>query len=110
MSGYDIYKKALVRLGLEKFDQKYYEVGFQFLNEIAADLRLGELKSLSDDLILNDDLRETMLTGLLMLLSLNIGDTIQNNLYTDLYNAKRAKVLSSNETVIDVFPTAKESV
>ncbi len=110
MSGYDIYKKALARLGLQKSDQKFYEVGFEFLNQISADLKLGEIKSLSEDLILDDDLRETVITGLLMLLSLYIGDTIQNNLYTDLYNAKRAKVLSSNDTVMDVLPTAKGSV
>ncbi len=110
MSGYDIYKKALIRLGLQKFDQKFYEVGFEFLNEIAADLKFGEIKSLSDELNLSEELKETMLTGVLMLLSLNIGDTIQNKLYTDLYNAKRAKYLSSNDTVKDVLPTAKECV
>ena len=82
MSGYDIYKKALIRLGLQKFDE----------------------------LNLSEELKETMLTGVLMLLSLNIGDTIQNKLYTDLYNAKRAKYLSSNDTVKDVLPTAKECV
>lgn len=110
MSGYDIYKKALLRLGLEKNEQKFCEVGFEYLNQIAADLKIGEIKNLSDELILSDDLRETVVIGVMMLLTVNIGDTIQNKLYTDLYNAKRAKILSSNETVSDVLPAVKECV
>ena len=110
MNGYDIYKKSLLRLGLEKNEQKFHEVGFEYLNQIAADLKLGEIKNLSDELILSDDLRETVVTGVTMLLTLNIGDTIQNKLYTNLYNAKRAKVLSSNDTVSDVLPYVKECV
>lgn len=110
MSGYDIYKKALVRLELQKFDQKYYELGLEFLNQIADDLSLGEIKSLSDELDFGKEAKEALLSGLMMLLSLNVGNTTQNALYTDLYNAKRAKFLSSNESVTDVLPTAKECV
>lgn len=110
MSGYDIYKKVLLRLGLQKFDQKFYQLGFEYLNQVTSDLEIGEIKNLSDELILEDDLRETVVIGLAMFLTLHIGDTVQNKLYTDLYNAKRAKVLSSNETISDVLPKVKECV
>ena len=110
MKAYDFYKKALLRLHLEKFEEKLCDSALEFMNEIAADLKIGEIKTLNCELELSTELKEGFLSGLVMLLSLAVGDTQQNSLYTELYNAKRAKILSVCESVEDRLPTCEGGI
>ena len=104
MNGYDIFKKSLIRLSLTKFEEKLSETALEYLNDIAADLKLCEIKNLNDSFELTSGVKEALTYGLMMLITLNVGDTAQNKLYTDLYNAKRALVLSSKDTIEDILP------
>jgi len=104
MNGYDIFKKALVRLGLESFEQKLAERAEEYLNEICADLNLQSIDSLSKEINLSTEYIEALTVGLSMMFSYSEGDTQKNKLFCDLYNAKRARVLSKTEKIQDTLP------
>ena len=53
---------------------------------------------------------EAVCYGTAMLLSLSEGETEQNRLFTQIYNAKRAAVLSEIQKIQDSLPTVSYGV
>ncbi len=104
MTGYEILKKALQRLGIKNENNSLNLRAVEYINQISADLNGGAIENLSDTLESSPELCEAITVGLVMLFSLTIGDTAANKIYTDLYNAKRAKLLSNSDTVTDKLP------
>lgn len=104
MTGYDIYKKALVRLSYKDFENKLSIKALEFINQICNDLKMPTIQSLSQNLDCSSDRIEAVCCGLMMLLTLSEGDSEKNNIYTNIYNSKRASVLSKTVYVEDVLP------
>lgn len=107
MTGYDIYKKALVRLSYKDFENKLSVKALEFINQICIDLKVPAVQSLSQNIEISADIAEVVCLGLMMLLSLSEGDSEKNIIYTNLYNAKRASVLSKIVYVEDVLPNTQ---
>ncbi len=104
MSGYEIFKHAVLRLGFQDYENRLSSGALEFLNQICLDLKIHTVKSLSEEIEVSDDLCEALCCGVAMLLSFSEGDSEKNKLYCDLYNAKRASVLSKVCFVEDTLP------
>lgn len=108
MTGYDIFAKAVLRLG---YDQSHNEHligrGAEFVSQIAADLRLPAIKSLSEEIEVGPEGLEALCCGVAMLLALSEADGERHRLFCELYNAKRGSALGHNDRVEDRLPTAE---
>ena len=113
MNGYDIYDRAMIRLGFkatgknEIMDAGIMSRAEEFINQIAADLKLRPIENLSDNIDCSAELSEALCCGVAMLISLSEADANKNVIFTALYNAKRAAVLSGKTFIEDTLPTAE---
>ncbi len=107
MNGYDIYKKAATRAGIvltDTLSDAITNKAEEFINQIAVDLKLAQISSLWDEIECDSDFTEALCCGVTMLLTLSISDIEKNTSYTNIYNAKRAAVLSKTDKVKDIMP------
>lgn len=107
MKGYDILKKAALRAGISESDalsNAFAKKAAEFINQIANDLKIGEIASLSEEILCTEALAEALCCGVTMLISLDINDSEKNSVFTDIYNSKRAAALSQTDIVADVLP------
>ena len=106
MKAFDIYKRAMRLLGYgdilndEALRQRFEEQSA----ELAADLHIQEISSLSDELEADAQQLEALACGTAMLISLIEGDSSKNRIFTALYNAKRASSLKAKAIIADVMP------
>lgn len=113
MNGYDIYDRAMIRLGFkpagknEITDAGIISRAVEFINQIAADLKLRFIEDLSDNIDCSAELSEALCCGVAMLISLSEGDANKNVIFTALYNAKRTAVLSEKSFIEDALPIAE---
>lgn len=108
MNGYDIYKKAIKRAGISSgnvLSDDICDNAKEFINQIAQDLKLSQISSLRDEIDCTNEFAEVLCCGVAMLITLSISDMDKNRIYTDIYNSKRAAVLSEKTAVEDVLPT-----
>ena len=108
MSGYDIYKKALLRLGYNSsgINDNKISMAKELINQVLNDLKLEEINEMSSKIKASKSYLEAVCCGLAMLLSLSEGDSAKNQLFCDLYNAKRAAILSEISLIEDKLPIA----
>lgn len=110
MTGYDIYKKSAARLGdSDSFngileDSSKLNIALEAINQIATDLKLHEINSLSDEMTIDNKQADALCSGVTMLIALSNGNTEKNNIYTGIYNAKRAMVLAEVSVIEDKLP------
>lgn len=113
MKGFDIYKKAMLLLGYNDIVNnpplqiRFEEQGAELISQIAADLQILDISSLSSDLVIDTVQAEALIYGTAMLLSLTEGDTSKNRVFTELYNAKRAAALKKIGKITDIMPHAE---
>lgn len=113
MTGYDIYKKCLARLGNSCSlnegldDSGMINTALEAINQIALDLKLQEINSLSDQLNLDKKQIDALCSGVTMIIALSNGDTEKNNIYTTIYNAKRAMILADVSHIEDKLPISE---
>lgn len=113
MTGYDIYKKACARVGISGtsdeiiVDSRLLSRALEFVNQIASDLKINEIKNLSDEIVSEPEKAEAVCCGVAMLLSLCDGNAEKNHIYTNIYNAKRATVLAHSCFIEDNLPKAE---
>lgn len=113
MNGYEIYNKALIRLGYkgtgdnEVLDSRIVGRVLEFINQIAIDLKLNTVNNLSEEISNLTEICEALCCGVAMLLSLSEGDANKNVIFTALYNAKRAGALSKASFIEDNLPVAE---
>lgn len=111
MTGYDIYNNAITLLGYMNSDTivspkgNKYERTLRIINWILSDLKCKEITSLSEIITVDGSKADAVCTGVAMLLSLSEGDSQKNKAFTDIYNGKRATVLSEIKYVGDKIPT-----
>ena len=114
MNGYDIYEKAVLRLGYKNTEEssvvdiRFTERTKEFINQILSDLKKEEIMDLNDEIALTPDFAEALCCGVAKLLSLSEGDTNKNVIFTALYNAKRTSVLSRKSNIEDLLPTMED--
>ena len=104
MTGYDIYRKALLRLSYKDYENKLSAKALEFINQICTDLKIANIESINENINCSADVSEAVCCGLAMLLTLSEGDSVKNNVYTNMYNSKRASVLSKTIYIEDVLP------
>lgn len=113
MTGYEIYNKAITRLGYkssgndEVLDSRIAGRASEFINQILLDLKLDAISHISEPVNCSEEMCEALCCGVAMLLSLSEGDTNKNVIFTALYNAKRAAALSKTAFIEDNLPVAE---
>lgn len=105
MSGYELFNKAILRLGYNDAtkDGLLPRVK-ELINQILLDLNLDALESLSDILPGDNRISEGVCCGVAMLLALSESDEEKHKMFCDLYNAKRSGILSETANVEDKMP------
>lgn len=111
MSGYDIYKKAMSLLGYTDAngdvsgDEGLKKRALDAVNQIGGDLcDMTPLTALTEPVTADRRTLEALPYGVGMLLALGEGDGGKNQLFCELYNAKRASAKASETRICDVLP------
>lgn len=78
--------------------------GCEFINQIGFDLEIPKISMLSEKLTLSQKAEELLIYGVCMLIALNCEDTDKSELFTRLYNMKRAGFKSNITTKQNVLP------
>ena len=108
MKGHDVYKKVCTLLGYSDFQGDFYNRKSQavtgMINQIADDLKIGDIHRLSEEINAGVKQSEALIYGTAMLLALSESDNEKANLFTNLYNAKRSAALCETTRREDVLP------
>ena len=108
MNGYDIYRRVMSLLGYSlpdnPSDDRRLSRVLHILNQLASDLKLDPVSSVSQEIKATELKAEALCYGCAMLLALAEGDGAKNRLFADIYNAKRASALSGCEIIEDTLP------
>lgn len=110
MTGNDVYKRVLSLLGYTNSDNKITDTTnllkrfLEVLNQICIDLKMPTLTALSQNVECTEQQFGALCYGTAMLLSLIEGDGAKNQIFTSIYNSKRAAVLSACEKIEDKLP------
>ena len=112
MNGYEICKTAFLRIGTENdtktpIHSRSSNRDLEFINQIADDLNLKPLGQLSEIPNWSSKERQAVICGVAMLLSFTEGETAKNQLFTSIYNAKRAALLGSITKIEDRLPVSE---
>ncbi len=109
MTGFDLFRRVCSLLGCQEFaengENEKTTAFCGMINQIAQDLGLEEIKSLTDEIPLKDKQREALVYGCAMLFSVSLGDNACARMYSQLYNSKRSKALSTTDKRYDVLPS-----
>ncbi len=113
MNGYEIYDKAIIRLGYKGIGEDTVSetrlMGrvLEILNHLALDLKINTVNNLSDEISATYETIEALCCGMAMFLALGEDDTNKNVIFTALYNAKRAALLSKKAYIEDNLPVTE---
>ena len=108
MTGYDVLKKVCFLLGYS-FEEQVQSLRFtekieEFINHISLDLKIETVSSLTEKIETTSQKREALIYGCAMMLAVSESDGKMATLFADIYNSKRATVLSATDTRSDVLP------
>ncbi len=110
MTGNEIYKRVLGLLGYLNTNtvsggtDNFLKRALDIINQICLDLKIPQIKLLSDKIEADAKKLDALCYGTAMLMALVEGDGAKNEIFTKLYNAKRASALSSGEKIEDKLP------
>jgi len=110
MTGNDIYRRVLGLLGylntniINANTDNFLKRAPDIINQICLDLKIPQIKLLSDNIVADEKKLDALCYGTAMLMSLVEGDGAKNEIFTKLYNAKRASALSASEKIADKLP------
>ena len=111
MKGYDIYKRCMSLMGYiasnDEVISDYTLIArfLEFLNQIALDLKMPSIESLSEELSVSTEKIDALCYGTAMLLSFSEGDMTKNQFFANIYNSKRTAALSEVSNISDVLPS-----
>ena len=111
MTGFEIYKRCLALLGYTSSDDETVQSKTllsrmpEIINQIALDLRLEPISSLSSKIDAEAEILDALCNGCAMLLALSEGDGGKNQLFATIYNSKRASALGGSYIKSDVLPS-----
>ena len=108
MTGYELYKKVCALLGYHYTDKDSDNTtGTAFcgmINQIAADLKISEIKSLADKIEVGLNKREALIYGCAMLYATSLKDSGCVKKISQLYTSKRGKALNETAQREDILP------
>lgn len=105
MNGYEIYNKAILRLGYNgSVNDRLIERFPELLNQITEDLKIDTVSDVFEEINTDKKGIEAICCGTAMLLALSESDGEKHKLYCELYNAKRAAFLAEATRVEDKLP------
>ena len=112
MNGYEICKSAFLRLGFDNeteisLHKNNSARDLEFINQIAEDLNLSTLEELSQTPEWSKKEIQAVISGLTMMLSVYEGDTSKNQIFTTIYNARRAAILGKISKIEDTLPVSE---
>ena len=111
MTGYDIYKKVLSISGYSSLNEDDFagqviiERMPDIINQICFDLKIPAINGLENTVIASSEQSDALCYGVAMLLAVSEGETEKNKLFAQIYNSKRAAVLSETLLVEDKLPS-----
>lgn len=112
MTGYNIYKKICALLGYsvgsDSHSDRRTERMTSIINQIAQDLKIDAISSLSEKIETTPQKKEALIYGCAMMLAVTESDSSHANLFGELYNAKRGAALSCTDTRQDTLPAPSE--
>lgn len=109
MTGNDIYKRVLNLLGYLNSGGSYnndmlLKRALDIINQICSDLKVPQINLLSDNIDADDLKLDALCYGTAMLMSLVKEDGAKNEIFTRIYNSKRATALSCKTVIEDKLP------
>lgn len=111
MNGYDIYRRAMTLLGYTDANgdvsdgDGLLKRALSAVNQIGADLcGMTPLTVLTEEVPVPGAALEALPCGVAMLLALGEGDGGKNELFCELYNAKRASAKAARSFITDCLP------
>lgn len=113
MTGYNIYKSAMLLLGYSVDNMTVSPTDdllqrtLETINRISTDIKGPQFSSLSDEINISATKYDALCYGVAMLLSLTEHNSEKNRLFTDIYNAKRASALSQISHISDSIPAVE---
>ncbi len=109
MTGYELRKRVCSLLGYLETESNNTllknENFTNIANQISSDLRLKEIENLSEILSLSPMEFEVLTYGCAMLLATALRDIGSAEVYSGLYNSKRALCLNETDKIKDVLPS-----
>lgn len=116
MTGNDIYKRTLALLGYlntsmvtPSGDMLLKRIP-DVMDQVCFDLRIPTIKQLSQELDATEAECDALCYGTAMIVALMEGDGAKSEIFTKIYNAKRAAVLSRVGRIEDKLPTVSDGV
>ena len=116
MTAYDIYARVLNISGHLNSGETTVEHQIliermpDIINQICLDLKIPQIKALDDEMNISPKQEDALCYGVAMLLAVSESEAEKNQLFTQIYNAKRAAVLSSKGTIEDTLPSVSYGV
>lgn len=116
MTGYDISTRVFNLSGYQNSDSHPESNPLilkrmpDIINQICADLKIPPIEELTDTVNANDKQLEALCYGSAMLLAVSESEVEKNQLFTQIYNAKRAAVLCGNGKIEDILPSVSHGV
>lgn len=112
MNGYEICKSAFLRLGFDNENEVSLHKNttkrdFEFINQIAKDLNLTPIEAMSQEIVWNNKQTEAVISGVAMLLCFIEGENNKSQIFTSIYNARRASLLGETAKIKDTLPVAE---
>ncbi|MBE6787589.1 MAG: hypothetical protein E7537_04500 [Ruminococcaceae bacterium] len=110
MTGNEIYKRVLGLLGYIENDiiiagqETLFKRALDIINQICVDLKIPQIKRLSEKVEASEEALDALCYGTAMIMCLVEGDGAKNQIFTAIYNAKRATALSKTEIIADKLP------
>lgn len=116
MTGNDIYRRVLGLMGYLDKGARVTDTAnllnrvWDIMNQMCAELGIPLVERLSDEVVATPVKLDALCYGTAMILALCEGDAAKNELFAKLYNAKRAKAMSSVSKVKDNLPNVSYGV
>ncbi len=108
MTGYELYKRVCALLGYhytDKDDDNAKGTAFcGMINQMAEDLKIPEIKSLSDKIEVPPHKKEALIYGCAMLHAAALNDSGCVKMFSQLYLNKRSKALNETDKREDTLP------
>ena len=110
MTGNDIYRRVLGLLGYLNTEtvipdkDNLLKRAPDIINQICMDLKIPMIERMSQTIEANEKSIDALCYGTAMIMALVEGDGAKNQLFTQIYNSKRASALSKKEQIEDKMP------
>ena len=104
MTGNKILEGAASLMGFELPSEEMVKIAPTVINFVLEDLNFSSIKSMEEEITLNDIEANACMVGAAMLLSVAIGDMRCKDCFSVIYNEKRSRIRTASSFVLDSLP------